>query len=160
MQELIMTLYDDIIKEQGEIEKKAADLLEEIYNTARSSVEEGDCAPIVASMVGNTINYYHPKWRNDFERGKVFENINAEMEDLNILACVAALHGSVARSCTSIEDPRNHPNTLPAIILIARLAWGQQVMVYPYRKDGEEIEWLDEIPLDKYSSLLEHPCVN
>jgi hypothetical protein len=152
-----MPLYDDIIKEQKDIAREVSSLLQEIWDNARTSIEdEGSFSPLVASLIGDRITYYHPVWRSSYEKDKAFENINAEMEDYNVLATVAAYHGHFSGKTSLTKES----SSIRAIILIARLASGQQVMVYPYRRDGEEVEWLPEVELEQYHSSITHPCVH
>jgi len=156
-----MTLYEDISSEQQVIANEAMIVLQELYDAARLAVEKGQpCPPVVASIVADRVEYYHPQWRNDFEREKVFASINDELSTLNPVATMAAFHGAVARDVAPIANPHFHPTSTPAIILVLKIARGQQAIVYPYTRKGDTTEWLDEVILDNYPSSIDHPCVN
>lgn len=155
-----MTLYDEIIEEQEGIAEEAKTLATELMLEARQAIVEGElCPPVVAGITAGDTNYYYPTWRNDFERGKVFNSINANLASHETIVTVATFHGKYALTAPG-ESPRDHPEAIPAIILVLRTYWGSSALIHPYRKDGTEIEWLESVPLETYNSDITHPCVN
>jgi len=114
----------------------------------------------VAGITAGDTNYYYPTWRNDFERGKVFQSINENLASLDAIASISAFHGAYALTNELTKDVRLNPKAIPAIILVLRTYWGQTALIHPYRKDGTEIEWLETVAMDSYTSDITHPCVN
>lgn len=152
-----MPLYEDVIQEQKDIAVEVSEIVLDLWLGAKELVENrSKFVHTVVGLVNSKKKTYHPSWNNAYERGKAFDVVNKDLEDYYVQGTVAAYHGKVRFK----ESPVSPTISTPAVILCARIANGQTTMVYPYRKDGEKIEWLPNVEMDEFHSSITHPCVH
>ncbi len=157
-----MTILEDIRREQGEIDASAREVANYLTEQARSKVGYGEkVRPIVAALVDGQTELFFPTWSNDYDRHKVFTDLNTQLDEKPVDATVIAYGATYIERAIDPQEVRDHPESLSAVIVTIRTGSLQEMVIHPYRETEDAVLWVNPVIVDSFTnSLIHQPCVD
>lgn len=157
-----IVLLDGVTEDREYIDGEARAMQTEVVDLVTEAVERGvPPSPTVFALVGFQRKLFFPYWKSDLQKVQIFRELDEHLEDAS--ATVTAVPGSyVNREDLSTNEIRNHPERVPALIIVTRTAWAKELFILPYTvADDGTVDWKDPIVRDRFDyNLLSVPRAN
>lgn len=135
-----MSLMDDIITDQADVDSKLVPLLIQLVQQATDDValsRNHNCVPVVAALVGvaNSPMLFQVSWSNAHEQKLVFEEINNQLIEAGTSATIMVLPSYY----------KSKGRELRSIFIQIRTHHHSQTRVLPYEVGPGGITWGHEL---------------